>query len=225
MSHPNRQKVWQLLWHEILNDYPDPDGGASITPDPLPDLDWDFRLHFNLSQVPQEARQRAFAILPCGNEMLARVERHLSAQRRPLEPEQAIGVLRTGLRLAQDAGVRILPGLEMNIEIVSEADIPLLDAFTKADDPFYDIRDRLSAGASACHGEIGLDAYFFLSEPLYRLRSSYHSRDWVLWPLCSHPAAADLTEAGYLLQEGGWSPGWTDEKLFIFDRRKEFGLS
>ncbi len=46
-----------------------------------------------------------------------------------------------------------------------------------------------------------------------------------MWPLCGDPGAADLTEAGYLLQEGGWSPGWTDERLFIFDRRKEFGLS
>jgi hypothetical protein len=220
-----QQRVWQFKWHEILNDYPDPDGGASVTPAPLPDLDSDFRLHFNLWQLPPDARQRAFAILPCGDEMLVRVERHLSAQRRPLEPEQAIALLRRGLRLAQNAGVKALPAVEMHIEVLSEADIALLDAFAKAGDPFYKIRDQLSDGAKAHNGQAGWDAYFFLSEPLYRLRSSYHSRDWVLWPLCSDPAAPDLTEAGYLLQEGGWSPGWTGEKLFIFDRRKEFDPS
>jgi hypothetical protein len=224
MNRTSQQKAWQLRWHEILNDFPDPDGGPSTMPDPLPDLDADFRLHFNLWQVPPEARQRAFAILPSGNDMLTRVERHLSAQRRPLDPEQAIGLLRTGLRLAHSAGVKILP-VQMQIEVLSEADIPLLEVFQNADDPFYEIRDGLSADAKARHGEIGFDAYFFLSEPLYRLRSSYHCSDWVMWPLCSEPTAADLTEAGYLLQEGGWSPGWTGERLFIFDRRKEFGLS
>jgi hypothetical protein len=26
------------------------------------------------------------------------------------------------------------------------------------------------------------------------------------------------------IEEGGWSAGWNGEKLFIFDRRYEFGL-
>jgi hypothetical protein len=171
MHYRNLQKVWQLRWHEILNDYPDPDGGPSVTPDPLPAIDSDFRLHFNLWQVPPETRQRAFAILPCGNEMLARVERHLSTRRRPLDPEQAIGLLQTGLRVARSAGVKTLPAGDMQIDVLSEADIPLLDAFQKADDPFYEMRDQLSAGAKARYGEVGFDAYFFLSEPLFRLRS------------------------------------------------------
>jgi hypothetical protein len=89
MSNPSQPKIWRHRWHEILNDYSDPDGCASITPDPLPDMDSDFRLHFNLWQVPREARQGAFAILPCGNEMLARIDRCLSAHRTPLDPEQA----------------------------------------------------------------------------------------------------------------------------------------
>jgi hypothetical protein len=224
MSNLTRQKVWQRQWHEILNSYPDPDGGASRTPDPLPSLDCDFRLHFNMWLVPPEARQHAFAVFPCGEEMLARVDQHLSAPRKPLAPEQAVSLLQAGIKLARDAGVDDLPAPEMTIDVLSEADMPLLEAFRQADDPFADLRDQLSAKARQHHGEAGEDAFFFLSEPLYRLRSSYHVRDWVLWPLCSDPAAPDLTEAGYLLGEGGWSPGWTGETLFIFDRREEFGL-
>jgi hypothetical protein len=199
MSNPSLRRAWQLRWHEILNDYADPDGRASTTPNPLPDMSSDFRLHFNLWQVPQEARHRAFAILPCGNEMLGRLERHLSAHRVPLDPEQAVDLLRSGLRLAQAAGVQTLS----RIDVLSELDMPLLDAFKDADDPFQDIKDRLSADARARHGEAGAEAFHFLSEPLYRLRSSCHVADWVRWPLYSDPGAADLTEAGYLSARTG----------------------
>jgi hypothetical protein len=45
--------------------------------------------------------------------------------------------------------------------------------------------------------------------------------NWVVWPLCSSPGDADLMEASYRLSEGGWSPGWTGERLFVYDRRWE----
>src|SRR5262245_25922627 len=221
----SRPKVWQLQWHEILNEYPDPDGCASATPEPLPELDADYRLHFNLWQVPREARQRAFTIFPCGNEILARVDQHLSAHRGPLDTEQALRLVRAGIKLGQDAGVKDLPTCEMQIEVLSEKDIPLQEVFQHAGDPFCAIADRLSEGAIAHHGDAGGDAYFFLSEPLYRLRNAFGVADWVRWPLCSNPEAADLTEARYRLFEGGWSAGWTGERLFIFDRRQEFMLN
>jgi hypothetical protein len=226
MSASSRQRQWQLRWHEILNDYPDPDGGDSVTPQPLPDLDADFRLQFAVWQLPRQARQRAFAILPCGDEMLTRVDRHLSAHREPLEPPQAIGLLRRGLGLVRDAGVEDAPSWDMQIDILCESDIPLLEAFMRADDPFYGLMDGQSDRAGAHHGEAGRDARDFLREPLYRLGgNAYQVADWVLWPLCSGPGAVDLTKAPYRLWQGGWSPGWTRERLFVFDRREELGLS
>lgn len=225
MSDSNPAKLWQLQWHEVLNAYPDPDGGDSVTPEPLPELDGDFRLQFNLWQLPREARRRAFAILPCGDEMLKRVDQHLSAHREPLEAEQAAELLRSGLRLARDAGMDV-PSWDMQIDVLSETDVPLLEVFMRADDPFYRLIDDQSDRARAHYGEAGWDAYFFLREPLYRFGgNAYQVADWVLWPLCSGPGAVDLTEARYRLWQGGWSPGWTGEKLFIFDRRQEFGLS
>ena len=220
MSTSSRQRQWQLQWHEILNDYPDPDGSDSVTPEPLPELDTDFRLQFNLWQLQREARQRAFAILPCGAEMLARIDEYLSARREPLEPQQATTLLRTGLKRAREAGVQDVPSWEMHIDIV-EMDTPLAQVFQHAGDPLDEVRDDLSKRSRAHHGEVGWDAYFFLSEPLYRLRSDYAVANWVVWPLCSSPGDADLMEASYRLSEGGWSPGWTGERLFVYDRRWE----
>jgi len=170
MSTSSRQRQWQLQWHEILNDYPDPDGGDSVTPEPLPELDTDFRLQFNLWQLPREARQRAFAILPCGAEMLARIDEYLSARPEPLEPQQATTLLRTGLKRAREAGVQDVPSWEMHIDIV-EMDTPLAQVFQHAGDPLDEVRDDLSKRSRTHHGELGWDAYFFLREPLYRLRS------------------------------------------------------
>jgi hypothetical protein len=73
----------------------------------------------------------------------------------------------------------------------------------------------------AHHGEVGCDAYFFLREPLYRLRSDYAVANCVVWPLCSSPGDADLMEVSYRLSEVGWSPGWTGERFFVYDRRWE----
>ena len=86
-GHEHVQPAEAVATPVALNDYPDPDGGDSVTPEPLPELDADFRLQFNLWQLPREARQRAFAILPCGAEMLARIDEYLSARREPLEPQ------------------------------------------------------------------------------------------------------------------------------------------
>src|SRR5262245_6256340 len=161
MRYSNRQKAWQLQWHEILNDYPDPDGGDSATPDPLPELDADYRLHFNLWQLPAEARQRAFAILPCGAEMLARVDLHFSAPAEPLEPGQAVALLRSGLQRAHEAGEKDVPSFLMHIDIVA-MDTPLLQAFQHAGDPFDSVMDGLSDRARAHRGEAGWNAYFFV---------------------------------------------------------------
>src|SRR5215510_7812453 len=143
MSTSSRQRQWQLQWHEILNDYPDPDGVDSVTPEPLPELDGDFRLQFDVWQLPREARQRALVILPCGDEMLARVDQHLSAHREPLEPEQAAELLRRGLRLVRDAGVEEVPSWDMQIDILSESDTRLLEVFMRSGDPFDGLLDDL----------------------------------------------------------------------------------
>jgi len=108
----------------------------------------------------------------------------------------------------------------MHIDIVA-MDTPLMQAFQHAGDPFDSVMDGLSDRARAHRGEAGCDAYFFVGEPLYRLRNDYHVVRWVSWPLCSAAGDCDLTESSYRLNEGGWTAGWTGEKLFVYDRRWE----
>ena len=91
-----------------------------------------------------------------------------------------------------------MPSWEMHIDIV-EMDTPLVQVFQHAGGPLDNVTDDLCDRARAHHGEVGWDAYFFLREPLYGLRSDYAVANCVVWPLCSSPGDADLMEASYRL--------------------------
>jgi hypothetical protein len=222
---------WQRRWHGILDDYDhpeDPEGQDKGIPDPLPDMDSDFRLQFYFWHTGwrdgAEARKRAFRLLPRGEAMLARIESHLAARPEAMGPDQARDVLRQGLALLRKMAFDG-PNPDEPVRVLSEDDIPLLEAFGSADTPFIHLRDRLGELARQESGQAGEKAYYFLSEPLYRLASTYDVSAWVKWPLCGPARSDDPTQAGYRLSAGGWSPGWDSEGVFLFDRRKEFKLN
>lgn len=83
-----------------------------------------------------------------------------------------------------------------------------------------DLRDTLGDMAEKHGGRVGMQAFYFLSEPLYQLAASYEVADWIRWPLCASPDADDPTLPIYQLATGGWSPGWDDKGVFLFDRRR-----
>lgn len=221
--------AWQRCWHEILDDYEHPEESETDkgVPDPLPEMSSDFRLQFHFWYVNWpagiKARRRAFAILPRGKAMLARVEKHLSSRSVAIEPEAAITLLRQGLSLTRQLGFETADPSQ-HIRIMGENDLPLLEAFAAANSPFIYLRDNLSDLILRECAQTGRDAYFFLDEPLYQLSTSYDVANWILWPLCAPLGTTDPTEAAYRLYEGGWSAGWDRQGLFLFDRRKEFRL-
>ena len=102
------------------------------------------------------------------------------------------------------------------VRFMDASTISYLEAFREADTPFEGLGDTLSARAGRRSGAIGRQAYFFLSEPLYRLASFYTVRDWAMWPLCSHEDEPDLTESGWRLFKGGWVPGLDANGLFLY---------
>lgn len=228
---PQDPKEWQRRWHQILdsyNDHPDEKPDDKGVPDPLPDMDSDFRLQFGFWftdwKSARQARRRAFSILPRGDQMLARVEEHLSVRRKPIDADYATMVLRKGVDLTRELGAEAADPFG-HVRVMENPKISPQDAFARADSPFVHLRAALGEMAAREHGQAGSATYYFLSEPLYRLASSYDVSDWVKWPLCSHSTAGDdPTTAAYLLWNGGWSAGWDEEGLFLYDRRREFGL-
>lgn len=229
---PQDPKEWQRRWHQILDSYKDhPQEGPEDKgiPDPLEDMGLDNRLQFNFWSTHwksgPEARKRAFAILPRGDQMLARIEEHLSTKPKPIDAHYATMILRKGLDLTRELGIEA-PDPFGRVRVMENPTISPQDAFARADSPFIHLRDALGALAAKENGKAVSDAYYFLSEPLYRLASTYDIAEWAAWPLCSSSDVDnDPTTAAYLLWRGGWSAGWDEEGLFLFDRRREFGLT
>jgi hypothetical protein len=184
----------------------------------------DFRLLFNFwhpgFEQGAEARGRAFALLPRGEAMLARVENYLATPQSFCGSDEARRVLRQGLSRIRDAGTEA-PDPKGDIRILDSSMLSVQEAFAAADTPFIHLDDELASRAFAESGQVGEDAFYFLREPLYRLSATYTVANWILWPLCAPAGAPDLTEAACVLWRGGWSAGWDGEGIFLFDRRNE----
>jgi len=221
MNHP---ALWQQGWHQILDvhapDEDDADGPSGILPDPGDDG----RVHnaFWLigGAAHAGARAQAMHIMPAGDRMLARLEAHLSDPPAAIDVDQAKALLRHALILVRQLNLDA-PDADLPIRVMDESMLPLLTAFAHADNPFVNFRDALGNMAEQHSGTIGMQAFHFLSEPLYQLAASYEVADWIRWPLCASADADDPTLPICQLATGGWSPGWDDQGVFLFDRRRE----
>ncbi len=58
-----------------------------------------------------------------------------------------------------------------------------LELLSKSDPISIELDDQLARFIKNENGEQAYQAYFFLSEPMYRLASSYIISDWILWTL------------------------------------------
>lgn len=58
-----------------------------------------------------------------------------------------------------------------------------LELLSKAGSISTEVDDELCDLIEKANGENGYNAYFFLSEPMYRLSSSYIPSNWILWTL------------------------------------------
>ena len=211
---PNSE-TWQRTWHTIL----DAHGVETLRPKPLPPISEDFRLHFDVWSAPVEARRAAFSILPCGDALFERAERVLDHANSPLTPDEAEAALRDALRMLATFGNEA-PHPETPITHIGPSAATLHQAFADACTPALDLDDTLPARAHNAGGTQAEAAYYFLSEPLYRLRSDYDVAHWVVWPLCAAPEDPDVYAPLCRLALGGWSAGESPSRgLFLYDRR------
>ena len=216
--------LWQQRWHQILDvhapDKDDADGPNGVLPDPGDDARVHTAFWLISGAAHASARAQAMHIMPAGERMLARLEAHLSNPPAAIDVDQAKTLLRHALILVRQLNLDA-PAPDSPIRVMDASMLPLLTAFAQADTPFVNFRDALGDMAEKHSGPIGVDAFHFLSEPLYQLAASYEVADWVRWPLCASPDADDPTLPIYQLATGGWSPGWDDQGVFLFDRRDE----
>ena len=152
--------------------------------------------------------------------MLGRLEAHLSNPHKTIDVDQARALLRHALMRVRQLNLDA-PDADSPIRVMDESMVPLLTAFAQADTPFVNLRDALGDMAEKHSGRIGMQAFYFLSEPLYQLAASCEVADWIRWPLCASPDINDPTLPIYRLATGGWSAGWDDQGVFLFDRRRE----
>ena len=207
---------WQALWHEVLDTY----GSDTPRPDPLPSIREDVRLQFDLWQAPPEARAEAFSFLPKGKACAERVEAVLNDAHPPLSADAAEDHLRDALK--RIAALRVpAPDPAATILVLTPQDASLNEAFRDAAPPSLDLDDRLPDLARRASGPDGEDAFFFLSEPLFRLKSDYDVAHWALWPLCARRRDPDPYAPLAQLALGRWSAGHSATRgLFLYDRRR-----
>ena len=216
-----RRRIDPADWQALRPEVRDAHGSETTRPDPLPSIREDFRLQFELWTASPEARKEALSFLPKGEAIAQRVETILQDPHSPLSADQAEDHLRDALKRIKSLRIEA-PDPTALIAIMTPHDASLNEAFRDAATPGLDLDDALPDLARRASGVDGEDAFFFLSEPLFRLKSDYDVAHWALWPLCARRRDPDPYGPLAKLALGGWSPGHSPSRgLFLYDRRSQ----
>lgn len=215
---PPAQPDWQAQWHDIYDGDPASEGPR---PDPLPDLDGDFRLIHAFWTIAPETRAAALALLPRGDEIAARVERWRAQEPVSMSAEQAEAKLREGLADLAWFGVDH-PAPDCRVEHLGGDTPAYLAAFSAADAVTLALDDRLVDMArtqgGAQGGALGEAAWRFLGYPLGAPGFQYW-RHWMAWPLVAPEGAPDVYAVFSDLVRAGRVPGWrADGSVVLFER-------
>ena len=150
------------------------------------EADCDFDLHFDIWQLSDDTFEELFKVFPRGAII---AERALQLKygsneelHKPLNKEELLDEVKNAISLLQ----QIEPCEELNnpkITFVSGNSKLRLESLSSADSLSVFVDDEFSTYVKNGTGEVGYSSYFFLSEPMYRLASSYTSSHWILWSL------------------------------------------
>jgi hypothetical protein len=147
----------------------------------------DFDLHFDIWDLDRERFFKLFEIFPSGKQLAEKAYRlrwgDLGELKTPLINEE---LLIAEAKKSIDIINKLVPSDELTsakISVVYGNEKLRLEVLSKADPISVDVDDELSTLIKKANSEQAYNAYFFLSEPMYRLASSYTPRNWVLWTL------------------------------------------
>ena len=214
---------WQRRWHDLFDADP-PKENDGPRPQSLGQVREDFRILLGFPWVEAETRRACLEPLPRGDAIWPLLEEFLTRPLASITADQAIDRLAQGVAQLRDKAGHTT--LDMTpVRILSEAEMPIHEAFRSASVPTIDLDDDLWDRAARSCGPAGVAAFDFLSEVFYWSGNDYTLAHFALWPLCADgDDEADNPYRPFMeLVRGGWSVGWDKSGLFLFDRLVERG--
>ena len=204
----DRYVLWQNHWRAKLG----------LPLDSLPQFNGDFDIHFDIWGLPDDEIKECFSLFPNGEAIARRAIAARSVnfdQVRRTEDSEFISILKEMNKRVS----MILCNERMEDETASvfRGDEELrARLFRMADPPTIELNDALSEIIESKCGSEGIEAFFFLREPLYRLANSYEVANWVSWALVENDISVDPYEPGFELYKRNAQAGWSNDGLFVF---------
>lgn len=174
-------RFWQNHWRQIM--------GKPVHVEIEPDCDFD--LHFDIWELEKERFFKLFEPFPKGQEIAKKAFQLRSGNEMGLttklnSEDQLLAEAKESINRIQ----RLFPSEELvkpQISIQYGDNKRRLDVLNGMDPISIDVDDQLPILIKKANGEKAYHAYFFLSEPLYRISSSYIPSNWILWTLTELP--------------------------------------
>lgn len=200
-------REWQVLWRELL--------GEQV--DELPDIDCDFILHFDIWDLEQSKLEKCFSVFPNGLKILDRAQQVRDAKiASHFSDDNTVLALLDAMNERVASVLRQSPIISDNKRVIRGDDEKRQEVFAQADPITIDLDDSFSQIIQTKLGDKAYAAYFFLSEPLYRLTDYYQVAYWVIWPMLEDLYEIEPYEPGYELYKMNAQAGHDHNGLFIF---------
>jgi hypothetical protein len=171
-----QHKIWQNEWRQIM--------GKPINVDV--EVDCDFDLHFDIWDLDKTKFLELFKSFPkgieIGNNAFNLRNGLIEEFNQKLNKDQIISETLKAIKDIQS--IAFTDELNNpNILFRTGKSISDITDLNYSERISIEIDDRMSAFIKKGTGENGYNAYHFLSEPMYRMRSSYITSHWILWTL------------------------------------------
>jgi len=210
---------WQKKWREALGE----------PTDSMPDYREDYCLQFDIWNISKEKLAERFSIFPNGEKIFRRVDdvRKNLPKSSEIDDQALIQMLNqmnrdieSVLRQNGEEGIMRLNAEKSDIEKLSVYrgnETLRREVLKYADTPLIHLDDELCEIVRKYCGDVGYEAFFFLSEPLYQLSGCYYSvSHWIMWAMVEDEFDVDPYRQAYELYKIRAQAGWSNEELLVY---------
>lgn len=171
-----QQKIWQNEWRQIM--------GKPINVDT--DIDSDFDLQFDIWELEKDQFFQLFESFPKGKKIAEKAyflhNENGGYLDKTLTKDEILKEARNTIELIQ----KVCPSEELKnpkISFFSGDHDQRIETLGESDIVSIHVDDEISTFIKNASGEKAYEAYFFLTEPFYRISTSYIDVYWILWEL------------------------------------------